>query len=266
MVEKFEPLVSAAWLAQHLEDPNLRVIDFRWRYDHETGQGQSARPEYEAGHIPGAAFVDLEDDVTGHQPGLGRHPLPTDPVFEQAMRAAGLSADSRVVVYDDAAGFSAARLWWLLRYFGHGAVAVLDGGLQTWPGPLSRSYEPIARGSFIADPQPNMKLDYEEVRERPGSALLLDARRLERYLGLSEPVEARSGHIPGARSAHWGANLGLPGGRLYPASWSDWAGRERVDRFSASLPFIGITLPITPNLLKWSPLDSRGAHAPMAEA
>jgi thiosulfate/3-mercaptopyruvate sulfurtransferase len=273
MVEKFGPLVSATWLAQHLEDPNLRVIDFRWRYDHETGQGESDRSEYEAGHIPGAAFLDLEYDVTGHQPGQGRHPLPTAPVFEQAMRAAGVSADSRVVVYDDAAGFSAARLWWLLRYFGHDVVAVLDGGLQTWPGPLSRSYEPIARGRFIADPQPNMKLDYGGVRERPGNALLLDARRFERYLGRSEPVEVRAGHIPGARSAHWRGNLasdglfksaddlrrrfaeigvgdgrtviaycgsgvsachdllalelaGLPGGRLYPGSWSDWSARE----------------------------------------
>src|SRR2546422_2598693 len=104
MSEKFGPLVSATWLAQHLEDLDLRVVDFRWSYDHETGQGDSGRSAHEEAHIPGAAFVDLEEDVTGHHPGEGRHPLPNAAVFQQAMRLAGLSVDSRVVVYDDAAG------------------------------------------------------------------------------------------------------------------------------------------------------------------
>jgi thiosulfate/3-mercaptopyruvate sulfurtransferase len=212
MSEKFGPLVSATWLAQHLDDPDLRVVDFRWSYDHETGQGYSGRPAYEAAHIPGAAFVDLEEDVTGHQSGEGRHPLPNAAVFEQAMRAAGLSGDSRVVVYDDAAGFSAARLWWLLRYFGHAAVAVLDGGLQAWSGPLRGGHEEIASGNLVVAPHPEMKLDYGQIRDLPARALLLlDARRLERYLGLSEPIEARAGHIPGARSAHWRGNLAADG-------------------------------------------------------
>src|SRR5690349_833205 len=124
-----EPLVEASWLAAHAADPNLRLIDFRWYLD-----GRSGRAAYDAGHIPGAVFVDLET-VTASS-GAGRHPLPSAAQFEAEMRLAGVSAESRVVVYDDAGGSIAARLWWLLRHFGHHEAAVLDGGLQAWPGPL----------------------------------------------------------------------------------------------------------------------------------
>src|SRR5437016_14467671 len=119
------PLVDPAWLAGALEDPGVRVIDFRWYLD-----GRSGRDAYRGGHIPGAVWIDLDGEVTGRRPGAGRHPLPEPPAFEAAMRAAGVNRDSTVVVYDDQGGFVAARLWWLLGYFGHDAVALLDGGLQ----------------------------------------------------------------------------------------------------------------------------------------
>ena len=203
------PLVDASWLAGHLDDPRVRVIDFRWE------EGRPGRAGYEAGHIPGAAFVDLEaEGSSGHGTGGGRHPLPQRGDFEEAMRAAGVDRDSLVVVYDDHGGFTACRLWWMLRYFGHAAVAVLDGGLAGWTGPLETGSPTIPRGDVVArEPRTGMKLDYDDVRHLPRDAVLLDARRAERYRGEEEPVDPRAGHIPGARSAPWGGNLD-EGGRL----------------------------------------------------
>jgi thiosulfate/3-mercaptopyruvate sulfurtransferase len=197
------PLVDASWLADHLDDPRLRLIDFRWRVD------APGRPGYEAGHIPGAVFVDLEaEGSSGHGTGGGRHPLPERHDFEEAMRAAGVDRDSLVVVYDDQNGFTACRLWWMLRYFGHDAVAVLDNGLDGWAGPLDTGSPSVPRGDFVAgEPRTTARLDYEDVRRLPREVVLLDARRPERYRGEVEPTDPRAGHIPGARSAPWGGNL-----------------------------------------------------------
>ncbi len=202
MAPSFGPLIDAAWLADHREEPDVRVIDFRWYLD-----GRSGRAAYDAGHVPGAAFVYLEE-VTGHASGAGRHPLPDGPAFERAMRAAGVGRGSRVVAYDDQGGYTAARLWWLLRYFGHDAAAVLDGGIQGWRGPLTAGSEKPAAGDFLAGPpREQLKVDYEALRESRGDLVLLDARAPERYRGAVEPVDPRAGHIPGARSAHYRGNL-----------------------------------------------------------
>jgi thiosulfate/3-mercaptopyruvate sulfurtransferase len=197
------PLVDAAWLGAHLDDPPLRVIDFRWV------QGQPGRAGYEAGHIPGAVFVDLEaEGLSGHQAGGGRHPLPERQAFEAAMRDAGVDRDSTVVVYDDQQGFTACRLWWTLRYFGHDAVAVLDGGLAGWRGPVATGPHSVPRGDFVAtEPRTSMKVDYEDVRDLAPGYVLLDARGPERYRGDVEPTDPRAGHIPGASSAPWAGNL-----------------------------------------------------------
>lgn len=201
----FGPLVDGHWLAEHASDRDVRVLDFRWYLD-----GRSGRAAYEAGHVPGAVFVDLDADVTGQKPDQGRHPLPERDGFQAAMRAAGVNADTRVVVYDDQGGFSAGRLWWLLRYFGHDTVAVLDGGLASWPGDLTTEVETRAPGNFIATPpREEMKLDYVEVRGLERSdAVLLDARAPERYSGEVQLLDPKAGHIPGARSAPWQRNLG----------------------------------------------------------
>src|SRR5213593_2210216 len=135
----FGPLVDAAWLREHIADADVCVIDFRWYL-----QGRSGRDEYAKGHIPGAVFVDL-DDVTGKEGG-GRHPLPAAGQFEREMRKAGVSRTTRVVVYDDAGASVAARLWFLLGYFGRGAQAVLDGGIQAWGG-RSRPRRRTSRGA-----------------------------------------------------------------------------------------------------------------------
>jgi thiosulfate/3-mercaptopyruvate sulfurtransferase len=204
------PLVDAGWLAQHEQDADLRVIDFRWYLD-----GRRGRDVYAAGHIPGAVFVDMED-VTG-ETGPGRHPLPSAKQFAAAMRAAGVSSSSQVVVYDDAGGSIAARLWWLLRHFGHAQVAVLDGGIQSWLEPLAMDAALPAPGDFVAVEAASEVVDLAAVRDRDADAVLLDARVGARFRGETEPVDARAGHIPGAHNAPWTGNLGPDGRMLSPA-------------------------------------------------
>jgi thiosulfate/3-mercaptopyruvate sulfurtransferase len=210
VTDSFGPLVSAEWLAEHIGDANLRVIDIRWYLD-----GRDGHALYLAGHIPSAVFVELAD-VSGES-GPGRHPLPSPDRFAAAMRAAGVSSGSRVVVYDDTSGSTAARLWWLLRHFGHAAVAVLDGGLQAWPGTLDTTTAIDRPGDFT----PGAPLDagvvgHREVLAREPATVLIDARVGERYRGEVEPVDARAGHIPGALSAPWDGNLGADGRFLPP--------------------------------------------------
>lgn len=204
----FGPLVSPGWLHEHIDEPDLRIIDFRWFLT-----GRQGRDAYLAGHIPRAVFVDL-DAVTGKGP--GRHPLPTREQFQDEMRRAGVSASSRVVAYDDAGGSTAARLWFLLGWFGHGAQAVLDSGLQGWGGPIETTVPFIQPGDFKARaPQRSRILDFEQVkrlsgaRRRRGAAgrVILDARVGERYRGEQEPIDPKKGHIPGAVSAPWIDNL-----------------------------------------------------------
>jgi len=205
-VEPPGPLAGAGWLRQHAHDHDLRVIDFRWYL-----QGRNGHDEYLRGHIPGAVFVDLEA-VTGKEGG-GRHPLPTAPQFEQEMRRAGVGDATAVVVYDDAGGSIAARLWFLLEWFGHRAQFVLDGGLQAWGGPLSTDLPSVPAGDFhAAEPDRSRVLDVAAVGELKGVPLL-DARAPERYRGDKEPIDPKAGHIPGALSAPWTGNLG-PDGRF----------------------------------------------------
>jgi thiosulfate/3-mercaptopyruvate sulfurtransferase len=199
----FGPLVDGGWLFDHIDEPGLRVIDLRWYLD-----GRPGRAAYEAGHIPGAVFVDLDREITGHGEGGGRHPLPSRQQFEVAMRQAGLGRGSRAVVYDDQGGFSAGRLWWLLRYFGHPDVALLDGGLAAWPGDLSAETARYPHGDFVASPpREESKLDFEELVKAADDLVLLDARSGPRYRGEVEPLDPKAGHIPAARIAPWQANL-----------------------------------------------------------
>ena len=195
----FGPLISADWLHAHIGDPDVRVIDFRWYL-----VGRRGADEYAKGHIPGAAFVEL-DDVTGKGP--GRHPLPTLEQFQAAMRVAGVDDATAVVVYDDVGGSVAARLWFLLRWFGHERQAVLDGGLQAWGEPLETAAPRVREGTFTARrPDRSRILDFAEVAQHPGVPVI-DSRAGERYRGEKEPVDPRAGHIPGARNAPFAGNL-----------------------------------------------------------
>ncbi|MEU3187557.1 sulfurtransferase [Streptomyces sp. NPDC006923] len=163
--------------------------------------GPPGRPEYEAGHLPGAVYVDLDAELAGPPGAGGRHPLPDVAAFGAVMRRAGVSADSPAVVYDGGQGWAAARAWWLLRWTGHRDVRVLDGGLAAWTGPLSTEIPTPEPGDFspVAGSLPVLDADGAAALAREG--LLLDARAAERYRGEVEPIDRVAGHIPGAVSA-----------------------------------------------------------------
>jgi thiosulfate/3-mercaptopyruvate sulfurtransferase len=205
-MSRFGPLVSPEWLRDHLDDPTLSVVDFRWYL-----LGGNGRDAYQRGHIPDAVFVDLAA-VTGRERG-GRHPLPTGAQFGEEMQKAGISAATRVVAYDDAGGSIASRLWFLLSWFGHDAQAVLDGGIGAWGEVLTAEIPNVRRGTFrSSEPDRSKILDFDDVRKLAGVPLL-DARAGERYRGEKEPVDPKAGHIPGALSAPWSENVG-PDGRF----------------------------------------------------
>jgi thiosulfate/3-mercaptopyruvate sulfurtransferase len=256
------PFVDAGWLAGNRDD--VVLADVRWYLD-----GRAGRAEFEAGHLPGAVFVDLDAYLASPpSPEAGRHPLPDPEVFARGMGEARIGDDSTVVAYDDAGGVVAARLVWLLRALGVDA-AVLDGGLE---GPLETGPSKPAAAHFAARPWPANRLaGIDELHA--GGRILLDARDRNRYRGEFEPVDPRPGHIPGARnlparemldagrllptdvlraqfaevgvdadsevvaSCGSGVNachtllvlesLGLPPGRLFPGSYSQWSNSDR---------------------------------------
>jgi thiosulfate/3-mercaptopyruvate sulfurtransferase len=209
------PLVDAAWLEEAMLAPGLVVADVRWYPD------QSGREAFQAGHIPGAVFVDVDADLASEPVGeSGRHPLPTPEDFAQAMERVGIGDDTAVVAYDDAGGSNAARLWWMLTVTGHPA-AVLDGGIAAWPRGLEAG--PGLEGSrarFTARPWPAERIaDASEVnlRRRDPASLVLDARSPERYRGEVEPIDPVAGHIPGAKNAPWLGNVDVDTWRFLPA-------------------------------------------------
>ncbi len=210
------PLREVAWLREQLGAPGLRVVDCRFRLG-EPGAGERLWRE---GHIPGASFLDVDRDLSARPGEAGRHPLPAAEDFQAAARRAGIGARSTVIAYDEAGEGGAARLWWLLRHFGHHDVAVLDGGLRAWRaqrGVLEAAAAPAAPGAAEHDLDPNPFIarsdrrdtaTAEELAARDASTLLVDARAPERYRGEVEPVDAVAGHIPGA--------VNLPSAELAP--------------------------------------------------
>jgi thiosulfate/3-mercaptopyruvate sulfurtransferase len=197
------PLVPATGLADVL--PEVTVLDVRYRMGGPGGLG-----EYAAGHVPGAAYVDLDTALADTPGPRGRHPLPPVAVFEAAMREAGVSNDRPVVVYDDWEGRAAARAWWLLRFHGHEDVRVLDGGLPAWVragGDVQTATPHVTPGTFTADPGHLPVLEADDVLAFAGTHTLVDARNPERYRGDVEPVDPVAGHIPGAVNVPTGANL-----------------------------------------------------------
>ncbi|GAA2245807.1 sulfurtransferase [Streptomyces ruber] len=215
------PIISASELADALSGPRPPVVlDVRWQLG-----GPNLRPDYEKAHIPGAVFVDLDSELAGPAGPGGRHPLPDLEVFGAAMRAAGVSADRDVVVYDGGLGWAAARAWWLLRWAGHPSVRVLDGGLAAWEGPLTADVSRPDAGTFepATDALPLLNAGAAARVAREG--LLLDARAAERYRGDVEPIDPVGGHIPGAVSAPTSENVD-DSGRFRSAG-------ELADRFRA---------------------------------
>ena len=214
------PLVDVAWLARNIDDPRVRIVDVRWYLSGKRGED-----EYGRGHLPAAAFVDLDRDLAAPKgSGAGRHPLPSAADFAAILARLGVTRDTILVAYDDAGGAIAARFWWLLRWFGHAGGRVLDGGLPAWTAaghalstevptfPAAPPLELLPGGVGLVD-----KIAVDRLRLDPDT-VILDARARERFEGRSEPVDARPGHIPGARSAPFVENLVVPGGAFLPAS------------------------------------------------
>ncbi|WMX44676.1 sulfurtransferase [Streptomyces roseicoloratus] len=207
-----KPIISASELVSESAGAKPPVLlDVRWSLG-----GPPGRPEYEAGHLPGAVYVDLDTELAGAPGSGGRHPLPDVAAFGAAMRRAGVSADTPVVVYDGGLGWGAARAWWLLRWAGHPDVRVLDGGLAAWTGELSKDVPEPVPGDFEPRPGALGLLDADGAASLARSGLLLDARAGERYRGEVEPIDRVGGHIPGAVSAPTTENVGPDGRFLAP--------------------------------------------------
>ncbi|WP_369165227.1 sulfurtransferase [Streptomyces sp. AFD10] len=207
-----KPIITASACASESAGPRPPVLlDVRWRLG-----GPHGRADYEAGHLPGAVFVDLDQDLASPAGDGGRHPLPDPEVFGAAMRRAGVGQDTPVVVYDGGQGWAAARAWWLLRWAGHRDVRVLDGGLAAWTGDLSTDVPHPAEGDFRPKPGALPTLDADSAAAFARSGLLLDARAAERYRGDVEPIDRVGGHIPGAVCAPTDENTGADG-RYLPA-------------------------------------------------
>lgn len=237
----------------------FQFVDCRW----ELGSPGRGRELYLEGHIPGASFLDVEHDLSA-PPGApphhgGRHPLPEEGRFADAASAAGIGPGVFAVAYDQGMNGGAARLWWLLRHFGHEDAAVLDGGIEAWLGPLRSGEERAQPAEFVPRPRPDDTVDAVELERRLGEPglVLVDARAPERFRGEVEPVDAIAGRIPGAlnvpspdagqiadavRNAHevvvyCGSGItacvdllaleraGRRDAKLYPGSWSDWSSR-----------------------------------------
>jgi len=220
-----------------------QFVDCRW----ELGSPGRGREFYLAGHIPGAAFLDVDEDLAAPPGPSGRHPLPAPEEFAAAASRAGIGDGVFVVAYGNMGG--AERLWWLLRHFGHDNCAVID--FEAWRGPLSAGEEQIDQADFVPRERDDDTVDPHELARRLDELVVVDARRPERFRGEPNPIDKVPGRVPGARNAPWDEPLpDLPEGelvaycgsgvtacvalhrlflsgregRLYPGSWSEWEG------------------------------------------
>jgi thiosulfate/3-mercaptopyruvate sulfurtransferase len=268
---KFTTLVSAEQLAQHLHDPQWVVFDCRFALT----RPESGRQAYAKTHICGARYAHLNQDLSGAiTPASGRHPLPDAALLARKLGLWGVDERKQVVVYDDSFGSMAVRLWWLLRWLGHDAVALLDGGFTSWQRQgreLSAEFPVIHPTEFHPVADDSLWIDSGDMLEAvQRKRIIIDARAEERFSGLVEPLDKVTGHIPGSLNSPFEDNLdlrghflsaeelranyesllhgarpdevihmcgsgvtarhnllaleiaGMPGGKLYPGSWSEW--------------------------------------------
>ena len=228
-------LVSTQWLSKRLQDPQTIVIDTRFSLaDPELGQ-----KEYQTGHIPGAYYLDLNQDLSSPiDKHGGRHPLPDWSAFAAKLNRIGIRSapPSHIVIYDDSRFAFAARLWWMLRYLGHEQVSILDGGIQAWKAanlPLSQETPSPQAGDFLPNIQKDWTVDIRTVRQRKDGlgVTIVDARSPERFRGEVEPIDPIAGSIPGAINAFW-KNVSTEDGYLKsPEELADyWSGLNPMDR------------------------------------
>lgn len=199
------PIVSADWLRLHLGDSSVVVIDCRF----SLMEPVAGRKQYDLGHIQGAHYLDLNQDLSERvQAHGGRHPLPDVQIFSSKLRAMGINDDTWVVLYDSARLSYAARAWWLLRYLGHDRTLLLNGGWQAWTGmhyPITKELPQATSGNFSPVVQSDWTVDINDVKAAmniPGN-VLIDSRETVRYRGDREPIDPIAGHIPGAINYPW---------------------------------------------------------------
>jgi thiosulfate/3-mercaptopyruvate sulfurtransferase len=209
----YTTVVSTDTLAAHLGDPGWVIVDCRFTLtDTEAG-----RRAYAAGHLPGARYAHLDEDLSAAKNGSnGRHPLPDSAVFAETLGRWGIDAGTQVVLYDDSFGAMAVRLWWMLRWVGHDAVALMDGGLPKWQRekrPMTTDVPVVTAATFVPKLREAMRVDANAVlaASQSGSELLLDARPEMRFLGEMEPIDPVAGHVPGAINVPFDDNLDLGG-------------------------------------------------------
>jgi thiosulfate/3-mercaptopyruvate sulfurtransferase len=233
-----EPFADTEWVEAHRSE--VVLADCRWYLD-----GRSGLEAYEAGHIPGAVFVDLDSALTRHADpaAAGRHPLAEPDAFAAAMGELGIGDDDIVIAYDDAAGVIAARLVWMLRVTGHQA-ALLDGGLDAWGGALQTGTASRPPDTFAPREWPAARL--ATIDETAAASQLIDARPLDRFLGGPDEVDPRAGHIPGARSVPCRENVDAAG-KLLPAD--ELRARFAVDDASDVVSYCGSGVTACHNLL-----------------
>ncbi|MEW6761652.1 MAG: sulfurtransferase [Pseudomonadota bacterium] len=213
----YTTLISAAELAARITDPNVVVVDCR----HDLMNLAAGREGYAIGHLPGAVFGDIETQLSGAKRGAdgvfrGRHPLPEKEALIETLRGWGVNDDSQVVAYDAHGGMYAARLWWLLRWLGHEAVAVLDGGMAAWQSlgqPLSTEAPGKPRGNITvrAPFVPTVTVVDVMLNIDKGERTVIDARAADRFRGENETIDPVGGHIPGAKNRFFKDNLQADG-------------------------------------------------------
>lgn len=204
----YTTLITAADLAPHTADPNWLIVDCRF----DLAKPDSGEQAYRQGHIPGAVYAHLDRDLSSPITAeSGRHPLPEPERFARRLSDWGVSHETQVIAYDADTSAFAARLWWMLRWVGHKAVAVLDGGLRAWTQsglPTTTEVPKHTPSHFIARPNRDAWLSTSEVAERVQAGWrLLDARAPERFGGKVEPIDPVAGHVPGAVNHPLGTNL-----------------------------------------------------------
>lgn len=229
-------LIEPVTLAPHLADDAWAVVDCRFDLT-DAGKGEA---EYLDAHIPGARYAHLDRDLSGEKTGSnGRHPLPSAEQMRTRFGALGIGPETQVVAYDADSGMYAARLWWMLRFMGHEAVAVLDGGLARWvrEGHPTRGGREVVRSTtFVGAPREAWRIDTGTVLAHLGDprTLLVDARAEPRFRGDSEPLDKRAGHIPGARNFFFQQNLTeektFKSPTALAAAWTSVLGERPLDQ------------------------------------
>jgi thiosulfate/3-mercaptopyruvate sulfurtransferase len=215
------PLEEPAAIQAHLEDPRWVLVDCRF----DLARPEWGRAEWRQATIPGAAYAHLDADLSGPVAAgkTGRHPLPDPDAFARRLSSWGVQDGVRVVAFDQAGGGIAARLWWMLRWLGHDAVQVLDGGWARWIAEGRRTAPGLSqprRANFVTRPRQGRTVDASAVTSaaRDPGVVLLDARGSDRFLGQNETIDPVAGHIPGAISAPFADNLSANGVMLEPGA------------------------------------------------